>query len=88
MMEVKAECEACSGTGLYVGMCEKKGTAVVCIRCNGSGCQVIKYKPFERRKGKQGIEMVYRSRGSFIATGVGPQGGGVTYAAFAHGVMP
>lgn len=88
MKEVKAECEECSGTGLYQGMCEKKHEAVVCIRCDGTGCRRIRYRPFEGRKGRRGIERVYRSRGPFIATGVGPQGDGVTYADFAKGMMP
>lgn len=31
------ECDACSGTGLYVGMAERDGFAVVCSKCRGTG---------------------------------------------------
>jgi len=85
---VKAECSSCSGTGLYCGFCEPRGTAVVCLTCDGTGCQQISYVPFERRKGKHGIQTVSRSRGSFIATGVGATGRPVTYREFEEGKMP
>lgn len=88
MEEVKAECGACGGTGLYSGFCEPKGTAVVCVQCGGTGCETIRFKPFERRKGKKGIDWVQRSRGSFIGTGVGPVGGKITYEEFEKGKMP
>lgn len=88
METVKAECSACGGTGVYSGMCEPEGTAVVCIRCNGTGCEEIRYRPFEQRKMRRGIHTVRRSRGAFIATGVGPAGKSVTYAQFQAGQMP
>ena len=71
MVEMNAECGSCGGTGLYSGFAEPKGTAVVCHGCNGSGEDVVRYKPFEGRKGKRGISRVLLSRGSFIGTGVG-----------------
>lgn len=85
---VKAECEACNGTGLYQGMCEPKATAVVCVRCNGTGCATFTYIPFKKRKGKKGVQLVRRSRGSLIALGVGPVGPTITYDEFAAGKMP
>ena len=88
MNEVKAECGACSGTGLYRGFAEPKGTAVVCLHCSGTGCETIRYKPFEKRHGRRDIQWVQRSRGSFIVTGVGPTGGKITYAEFQAGKMP
>ena len=36
-IELEIECSACSGTGLYSGMAESKGLAVVCNRCDGTG---------------------------------------------------
>lgn len=88
MATVKAECSTCSGTGLYSGMCEKKGTAVICIECKGTGCYEFYFKPFIKRKGRRGIETVSQSRGSFIGTGVGSVGKAITYKEFQQGEMP
>lgn len=35
--EAKCICEACNGTGLYVGFTERNGLAVICNACNGKG---------------------------------------------------
>lgn len=88
METIKVECEACGGTGLYAGFAEPKGTAVVCLECNGTGCIKIDFTPFTRRKGIKGIQNVSLSRGSFIGTGVGPTGGCITYQEFQQGKMP
>lgn len=88
METVKAECSSCGGTGLYSGFAEPKGTAVICVTCDGTGCQEIRFKPFERRKGKRGIHTIKRSRGTFVGTGVGPTGRIVTYKEFQEGKMP
>ncbi len=88
MKEVKAECEECRATGLYQGFCEAKGTAVICLNCGGTGCERIRYTPFTKRKPKRGVKTVHRSRGSFIATGVGAYGGAISYKEFASGKMP
>lgn len=88
MKEVKAECGACGGKGLYSGMCEAEGEAVVCLRCKGSGCEIIKYKEFTGRKGSRGIHTIRRSRGSFIGTGVGPVGDSISYHEFVDGNLP
>jgi len=86
--EVKAECTACGATGVYSGFCEPEGTAVVCIRCSGTGCQIISYVPFESRRRRKGIKTVSQSRGGFIATGVGATGKPITYSEFLKGKMP
>ncbi len=88
METIQAECTACGATGLYVGFAEPKGTAVVCISCDGTGCMEISFKPFICRKGKRGIAIVKRSAGTFIPTGVGPTGEPVTYQEFLHGKRP
>ena len=41
------ECQACGGTGLYKGMAERDGAAVVCSCCNGTGKTEFTYNEFE-----------------------------------------
>ena len=86
-MKVKVECCACRGTGLYRGMAEPKGVAVVCLRCDGSGCAELEYTPFAARKRRDDVQTVRLSRGSFILS-CGPVGESVTYAEFLAGKMP
>ena len=47
---VPVECTKCHGTGLYSGMREKGGLAVVCLRCDGEGHQPMTYRPFLGRR--------------------------------------
>lgn len=55
-MEKKLEydrvCKSCDGTGLYIGMGERDGAAVICHSCKGTGCEHIieTYQTFEGRK--------------------------------------
>ena len=51
VIEYRAECSKCKGTGLYVGMFERDGAAVVCSSCKGTGCVEVRitYKDFEGR---------------------------------------
>lgn len=86
-MKLEYECDDCRGTGLYSGFCEAKGTAVVCLGCDGSGKAVFKYSPFMGRKKRTDIKTVSRSRGSFIGTGVGAVGKSVTYDEFLRGAI-
>jgi len=85
---VDAECDSCGGTGLYCGFCEKKGTAVICHGCDGTGRVKLFYTPFTKRHGKRGVQMVFESRGTFIATGVGATGKGISYQDFQKGKRP
>lgn len=48
-ISVQAVCNACGGTGLYIGMAERDGVAVVCSTCNGSGAMTVRYTPFKRQ---------------------------------------
>jgi len=77
--EVKAQCGSCAGTGIYHGFAEPPGVGVVCLNCDGTGCYVIQFTPFEERKRRKDIKTVQLSRGSFIGTGVGPAGKSITY---------
>lgn len=86
MATVKAECKSCSGTGVYKGFAEPEGVGVVCLQCSGTGCDEISYTPFTERKRRKGIRVV--RQGSFLATGVGPVGGEVSYEEFLNGRMP
>ena len=81
MATVRAECGACSGTGLYRGMAEPEGVAVICLTCKGTGCKEMIYIPFTRRRRRNGVQSVQQSRGSFILS-CGPVGESMTYAEF------
>jgi len=85
---VYAVCGDCCGTGLYEGMCERKGEPVVCLRCEGTGCEVVSYTPFVSRRVIRGVKRVFLPGGRFIATGAGPQGKGMTYAEFQKKYKP
>lgn len=87
-IKIECECDSCGGTGVYSGMCEPKGVAVVCLGCAGTGKSFVSYKSFTGLKKCLGIKTVRRSRGSFIATGVGPTGQEITYQEFINGKMP
>jgi len=58
-MRLIVQCSSCSGTGLYSGMCEGKGRAVVCLNCNGSGAETIALLKFTGRKHYRGIKEVH-----------------------------
>ena len=61
VVEYKAQCELCDGTGLYAKD-ESAESAVVCPVCAGSGCKHVKdrYIKFTRRKVSKGIKRVYQ----------------------------
>jgi hypothetical protein len=84
---IKAVCSSCRGTGVYSGMCEGNGHAVVCLNCDGTGCEKITYIPFKKRRMKQGIDTVSISKGRFILTGVGSVGEKVSYKEFLAGKL-
>jgi hypothetical protein len=79
---LREECDSCGGTGLYCGFCEPAGTAVICIHCNGQGWVWHEYREFAGRKKRRGVKSISRSRGGFIATGVGACGASMTYEQF------
>jgi len=58
-MRLIVHCSSCDGTGLYSGMCEGKGSAVVCLNCNGSGAETIVLRKFTGRKHYRGIKEVH-----------------------------
>lgn len=80
-LEIVMECGACSGTGLYVGMAERDGAAVVCHQCDGTGRYVFKqsYNEFEGRQKRKEIKRVYRTNPGICVNGTGAVPGGVSY---------
>lgn len=66
MNTINTECRECSGTGLYSGFMEGNGQAVICVRCSGTGCQTISYKPFAGRKRRNGIKEIRYGSGMIL----------------------
>ncbi len=60
VIELEVACEPCKSTGLYVGMGERDGAAVVCSRCKGTGKAKYRheYSDFTGRKEREGIRHV------------------------------
>ena len=56
MKTIKTQCTSCGGTGLYEGMCEKPHEPVICLSCDGTGCETISYEPYTGRKAKRGVK--------------------------------
>ncbi len=62
-IELDIECQACKGTGIYVGMGERDGAGVVCHGCDGTGKyhRVFEYKEFNGRAKRDDVKRVYKS---------------------------
>jgi len=58
--KITIECKSCSGTGLYQGMGERDGAAVVCSNCNGTGHVEFSYNDFTGKKVLEGVTRVYQ----------------------------
>ena len=67
-IEFDEKCKSCGGTGLYVGMAERDGAAVVCNSCKGTGCHHFRhvYENFIKRKSRRGVEWVYEANPGII----------------------
>jgi hypothetical protein len=61
-IEFDEQCKSCKGTGLYVGLAERDGAAVVCTTCKGTGCHHMKieYDDFTGKKPIKGIKRVFQ----------------------------
>ena len=75
------ECYYCKGTGIYVGLSEHNGAAVVCNRCKGTGRQekTYSYKDFTGRKIRDGVTRVFASSCGFVIEPGSITPGGVPY---------
>lgn len=100
-IEMIIECPSCKGTGVYLGLAESKGVAVVCNKCKGTGAYnyVYSYNEFTGRKIKDNVKRVYLSGGVYkiglgklnFGDGIGEidmDKEGVSYAKFLNGKMP
>lgn len=71
-------CKPCSGTGLYVGLAERDGAAVVCFHCEGTGKDTFTYSPFiERAAPPSKIKSVHVGRGYVLGHGFEGSDGGL-----------
>ena len=98
--KAKAKCNSCGGTGLYKGMAEREGCAVICYTCKGTGCQNIEinYTPFTKRQPTTKIKRVFANSCGYGHTAedyTSPEGkeikfsqGGCTYKEFLKGIKP
>lgn len=86
---VKHECGSCRGTGLYSGMGESEGAAIVCHHCKGLGFRVSEFIEFTGRKELPNVVRVYQANpGIKIGAGNGfelEDFGGVPAADWAQG---
>lgn len=75
IVEFDEKCTSCKGTGVYQGMGERDGFAVVCHKCDGTGCFHYKheYEDFTERKAKDGVRQVLEVNPG-ICAGVGKDG--------------
>lgn len=81
-------CPACKGTGLYRGMAERDGFAVVCNQCKGTGAfrYVHEYDPFVERRPSAGVSRVVETNpGICLGDGPGLDFGGLPYRDWAEG---
>ncbi len=83
---VEAECSTCRATGLYVGMGERDGAAVVCNKCKGTGMVILTFDPtpFTGRKQQTEVQQVWQGNPG-ICTAPGHVSGGLTYDDWAAG---
>lgn len=89
-IEFDEECPRCGGTGLYIGMAERDGFAVVCQKCKGSGKHhfVYEYKEFTGRKDRDDVKTVLQVNPG-ICVGGNLNFGGIPYEQWKKdGVFP
>ena len=82
IIEYDEKCKSCGGSGLYVGMAERDGAAVVCSTCKGTGCHHVKltYEDFEGRQNRKDVKRVYQvNPGIMLGGKTLAEFGGVTY---------
>jgi len=70
IIEGECQCGSCGGTGLYIGMAERDGAAVVCRSCDGTGKVKIRevFNEFTGRRRRNGVQRVYKTAGGYGIT--------------------
>lgn len=60
VFELDCKCKDCGGTGLYVGLAERNGAAVLCYKCKGTGKGHIKleWEDFDGRVERDDVTRV------------------------------
>lgn len=68
VFEVKEKCQACKGTGVYIGMAERDGAGVVCSKCKGTGCFHFKheYEEFDGIEMNPNVERVFETNPGIV----------------------
>lgn len=63
VFEVDIKCQSCNGTGLYVGMAERDGAAVICFTCKGTGKfhHKFTYEEFTERTKRSDVRRVFKT---------------------------
>jgi len=81
VIEYDCECPSCGGTGLYVGMGERHGYAVVCHFCKGTGKihQVHEYDDFTGLKRRDNVRRVVQCNPGIRLGGTEINFGGMSY---------
>jgi hypothetical protein len=77
-IEIDVECTACKGTGVYVGMGERNGAAVVCKHCDGIGKIHMTLTLFTSRHKRDNITRVHKINPGWTLTD-DPADGGIPY---------
>ena len=77
---MESECPKCGGRGLHPGYGVRNGNAMQCLVCFGRGFLLVKIVPFLGLKRIEGVEHVFRGRGSRGDWKI--YGKGVPYAEF------
>ena len=68
---IEIQCPHCNGEGLYVGMAERDGAAVICSYCKGTGKSEYYYTEFTGRKINPKITRVFKTGQAYIIAGKG-----------------
>lgn len=71
-IEYDCQCESCKGSGVYVGIAERDGWAVVCHTCKGTGKRhgILEYDDFTKKHIRTDVKQVLQVNPG-IVVGVG-----------------
>ena len=70
VFEIDIKCQSCNGTGLYVGMAERDGSAVICSTCKGTGKfhHKFSYEEFTEKNKRDDVKRVFKTSCGFMHT--------------------